>query len=645
MGKKIRKKEYQAKSENTRYSDRIHSKKGTGTGTWDNLINKKKQKQQKALQETKEIKEIKLRNEKLNKKDSIQDKNTVSKKEKPSQKKIARSHQKQLVEQENKEIEKGSNDVPANSVKDQKNVYGQLKEVKSGELATLEEGIENKKKKRKKTTPLWKKTSVDGVALGIEKSNELVESSLQNAEDNVSVATFQKASSTQKNIIRKIRMSKLQRDRRSRLKEKKKDKLHQKETKAEYKSALKNEKLNEDYKKSSVRKKMQKRRQMKKKIYEKQGVPTFKQKVLEFIKSPISYGLNRVKYFGIAAIIIGMIFYYGANFWNNIIFTGFNAITGSVSTTYLSTPSNLSEMEQMFKNLEQELQNELDDVQNTHRGYDEYIIRKSDDIGHSTHELLSYLTAKHGQIDDPSEIQMELKQLIHSMYRITYSEEKETRYRRVEKETTDKKGNKKTEVVQEPYTYKKLIITLYKREFDKVARENLSNNQIKHYESLLECKGNMADIFGQGTGEYEILKNPIYENPGIEYDDQTVKKLFTEAEKHIGKPYVFGSNGPNTFDCSSFVCWSFTHSGVKKMPRTSAYYIFKEYCYPIAPSEAKAGDIIFFGGTYTSGTPISHVGIYAGNGMMLHAGEPVQYTSINTKYWKEHFYTFGRVKK
>ena len=107
---------------------------------------------------------------------------------------------------------------------------------------------------------------------------------------------------------------------------------------------------------------------------------------------------------------------------------------------------------------------------------------------------------------------------------------------------------------------------------------------------------------------------------------------------------MFGASGPSNFDCSGFVCWSYTKSGVKRMPRTTAWQIYKNYCNPISPSEAKPGDIIFFKGTYNSGTPISHVGIYAGNGMMLHAGDPIQYTSINSRYWKNHFYSFGRPK-
>lgn len=134
-----------------------------------------------------------------------------------------------------------------------------------------------------------------------------------------------------------------------------------------------------------------------------------------------------------------------------------------------------------------------------------------------------------------------------------------------------------------------------------------------------------------------------YGNPGIPYDDESVRALFKEADKHLGKRYVFGANGPNTFDCSSFVSWVFRNSGIYNIPRTTAQGIFNQST-PVSPSEAKAGDIIFFTGTYNAGVPVSHVGIYAGNGMMVHAGDPVQYTNIETNYWRNHLYSFGRLR-
>lgn len=146
-----------------------------------------------------------------------------------------------------------------------------------------------------------------------------------------------------------------------------------------------------------------------------------------------------------------------------------------------------------------------------------------------------------------------------------------------------------------------------------------------------------------GTGIYYNGYRGNYGSPGIPYDNDDIQALFNEADKHLGKRYIFGANGPNNFDCSSFVSWVFRNSGIYNIPRTTAQGIFNTST-PISASEAKAGDIIFFTGTYNAGVPVTHVGIYAGNGMMVHAGDPIQYTSIETNYWKNHFYSFGRLR-
>ena len=178
-------------------------------------------------------------------------------------------------------------------------------------------------------------------------------------------------------------------------------------------------------------------------------------------------------------------------------------------------------------------------------------------------------------------------------------------------------STKKSELYVNPYMY----LSLSEKEKE------------KYQEYVLKTKG---------EGSYH-LNGSAQNVPSLNIDDETVKKLVQEANKHLGKRYVFGSSGPNTFDCSSFVCWVFTHSGVKKMPRTTAWLIYKNYCNPISPQEAKPGDIIFFHSTYKSGTPISHVGIYVGNGMMIHAGDPVQYLKVS--YMQKYFYGFGRPKQ
>lgn len=131
--------------------------------------------------------------------------------------------------------------------------------------------------------------------------------------------------------------------------------------------------------------------------------------------------------------------------------------------------------------------------------------------------------------------------------------------------------------------------------------------------------------------------------PPESYDDKTVQALMEEAEKYLGYPYVWGGSNPSTsFDCSGFVCWVFTNSGVHNLPRTTAQGIYDQ-CTPVSQSEAKAGDIIFFKGTYNSAGAVSHVGIYCGNGVMIHCGNPISYASIHTPYWQSHFYAFGRL--
>ena len=117
--------------------------------------------------------------------------------------------------------------------------------------------------------------------------------------------------------------------------------------------------------------------------------------------------------------------------------------------------------------------------------------------------------------------------------------------------------------------------------------------------------------------------------------------VVSEANKYLGTPYVWGGSSPQTsFDCSGFVCWVFKNSGVYPLGRTTAQGIFDQ-CTPVRPSDAKPGDIIFFTGTYNSGCPVSHVGIYVGHGMMIHCGNPIQYASVNSNYWTQHFYAYG----
>lgn len=451
-------------------------------------------------------------------------------------------------------------------------------------------------------------------------------------EDNAGIdASYKVSRSTEligKNIRRNRRKKALKTQRKL---EKLDNKIHKKESRLLFEKdfeelkksrAYQNtNKLNRFFMKKKFQKDFRKKQEVSLKNRIKKSITNMSKKTAEVLKN------KGYKNIFIVLCILGLFFMLFKEISNIGSIT--SGITSNVmATSYLSKKEVLSDVNNEFSSYEYALQDEIDSIKENYPNYDEYHI-KGDPVGHDVHELFSYLTARYGEIKSTDEIKKELKKLFNQMYKKEYTSKTITKY--------DKDGN--------PYTYKILTLTITKKSIDKIAKEEFANYEtnMAHYLSLLENQGNMGDYFGSGYGDLgDIVDNPNFENPGIEFDDVAVRRLFGEAEKHIGKRYVFGASGPRNFDCSGFVCWSFTKSGVKNMPRTTAWRIYTDYCNPVSPSQAKPGDIIFFKGTYNSGTPISHVGIYAGNGMMIHAGDPIQYANINTRYWKEHFYAFGR---
>lgn len=451
-------------------------------------------------------------------------------------------------------------------------------------------------------------------------------------EDNAGIdASYKVSRSTEligKNIRRNRRKKALKTQRKL---EKLDNKIHKKESRLLFEKdfeelkksrAYQNtNKLNRFFMKKKFQKDFRKKQEVSLKNRIKKSITNMSKKTTEVLKN------KGYKNIFIVLCILGLFFMLFKEISNIGSIT--SGITSNVmATSYLSKKEVLSDVNNEFSSYEYALQDEIDSIEENYPNYDEYHI-KGDPVGHDVHELFSYLTARYGEIKSTDEIKKELKKLFNQMYKKEYTSKTITKY--------DKDGN--------PYTYKILTLTITKKSIDKIAKEEFANYEtnMAHYLSLLENQGNMGDYFGSNYGDLgDIVDNPNFGNPGIEFDDVAVRRLFGEAEKHIGKRYVFGASGPRNFDCSGFVCWSFTKSGVKNMPRTTAWRIYTDYCNPVSPSQAKPGDIIFFKGTYNSGTPISHVGIYAGNGMMIHAGDPIQYANINTRYWKEHFYAFGR---
>ena len=312
-------------------------------------------------------------------------------------------------------------------------------------------------------------------------------------------------------------------------------------------------------------------------------------------------------------------------------------VTGAItSTSYTAEDPDIRQAESDYTALEKQLERELGSIEQTHSGYDEYRY-DVDTIGHDPNELIAYLTVKFNDFK-PDEVQAALKDLFEQQYTVTLTPVSETRYKTVSH--TNKDGTTSSKRVA--YTYKILYVTVRNRSLRTVVRELLTEDEYKRYLVIFQQKGNRPDIFGDNIYA-NPSEGPKYEIPGEALSDPSFKALITEAEKYLGYPYVWGGSSPSTsFDCSGFVCWVYTASGVHNLPRTTATGIYNQ-CTVISKSEAKPGDLVFFTKTYDCDGPVSHIGIYVGNGMMIHAGSPIKYASIETSYWQEHFYAFGRL--
>ena len=313
------------------------------------------------------------------------------------------------------------------------------------------------------------------------------------------------------------------------------------------------------------------------------------------------------------------------------------AMSAVLGTSYTSEDPDIIQTEANYTALETALQNELANIERTHPGYDEYRY-DVDSIGHNPNELISYLTAKFDAFT-PAQVQAELESMFDRQYSLTTREVVEIRTRTVT--STDPETGETTED-EEEYEYYILYVTLRNKGFGAVALENLDEEQKERYTATLSLKGNKPYLFGSDIYANESAGED-YDIPGEALADPDFAALIAEAEKYLGFPYVWGGSSPSTsFDCSGFVCYVYTHSGVHNLPRTTAQGIYNQ-CAHIPMSEAKPGDIIFFTGPYNSPGPVSHVGIYVGNNMMIDCWSPIQYARTDSSYWSQHFYAIGRL--
>lgn len=326
---------------------------------------------------------------------------------------------------------------------------------------------------------------------------------------------------------------------------------------------------------------------------------------------------------------------------------GMNMIVG---TSYTAEDEDILAAEAYYVGLESELRQKVGSIERDYPGYDEYRYDLAE-IGHDPFELISYLAALYEDFT-ADEVQSALDALFDRQYKLTVTETVETRYRTETRtdtwtETDPVTGETVTYTdtyeVEVSYNYYILNVTLTNNALSRIAAADLNTEKLELYAVYQEMQGNKPYLF-----EGNIYAHPgeytDYEIPPEALADETFAALIAEAEKYLGYPYVWGGSKPSTsFDCSGFVCWVLDNSGVYPMSRTNAHGIFNQTT-PIAPPEAKPGDIIFFTGTYDSSGPVSHVGIYVGDNMMIHcASGGVQYARMDTKYWTQHFYAFGRL--
>lgn len=320
-------------------------------------------------------------------------------------------------------------------------------------------------------------------------------------------------------------------------------------------------------------------------------------------------------------------------------------ITSVISTSYVSEDADMLGAEADYAALEAELQSRIDNIERDHPGYDEYRY-DLDDIEHDPYVLTSILTALHLEYTR-AEVQSTLAMLFERQYTLTLTEETEVRYR-TERRTgtyTDAEGNTHTYTytVEVPYNYYILNVKLENFNLSHLPVYIMTEEQLSMYAVYMSTLGNRPDLFPHSAyPNASTLREPTYyEIPPEALEDETFAAIIAEAEKYLGYPYVWGGSNPNTsFDCSGYVSWVINHSGWN-VGRLGAQGLCN-ICTPVTGAQARPGDLIFFKGTYD--TPgVSHVGIYVGNGMMIHCGNPISYANVNTTYWKNHFYAYGRL--
>ena len=356
--------------------------------------------------------------------------------------------------------------------------------------------------------------------------------------------------------------------------------------------------------------------------------------VKDAAKETIKQIVKAIREHPVVLLIIVIIFL--CLFFLHFLLCGFEMMISSMgdtvlSATYTAYDEDITGVDADYVKLERELQETIDRTEEDFPDYDEYVYNL-DEIGHNPYELASYLTVRY---EDYKRRQLTsiVKDLFKEQYDLSYDI-------RIEKRSRTVRADDYSYVGTEYYTVNILTVNLVNKSLGAViAGKGLNEDEQARYDVLLATQGNKSYLFDDVYADYEDPDE--YHPAGAALSDQSFAAMIAEGEKYLGRAYVWGGSNPTSgFDCSGFVSWVVNHCGWN-MGRLTANGL-KNRCSVVSPEEARPGDLIFFKGTYaTNGA--SHVGIYVGDGMMLHCGNPIQYTSINTRYWEKHFYCFGRL--
>lgn len=416
--------------------------------------------------------------------------------------------------------------------------------------------------------------------------------------------------------------------------------VRKKKSKLEFREAKEELKKNDEYKKASAYKKFQKRKQMKAAINGNNQTrirDRIKKGVIDTLKGSKKLIVKKAKV--VLLILIGIIFLgtFVIQFSGGAMSGVVNSTSSVLTTSYLSSEEQLKGINQYFSGLENDLYDKIENVESDYPGYDEYIVNQNGFIGHNVHELLSYITARFGEVKNISEVRGILDELFNDMYKLSYDEEIEIRYRTVTETYTDEDGNEYTESHEEPYEYKKLIVTLDKKEMDSIIREVFAEypDNLKHYEALFLAQGNMAEIFGNT----DLINSLGGVGNGAEYEASSeVQKKIVDAA------FITPSPGPGW--CAMWVSQVYQNAGLGYIGG-NANDMYRNYTFTSDRSKLKVGMLVAVESSSsgsTAGLTYGHVGIYIGDGKVIDNIGHIRVTTLDdwiATFCKHHPVGYG----